>query len=201
MPPKSQSALAWPCWSRVEMAACPDVLAMPGVVVGSVLLLVLSSNPAWGESVTIPTSSTHPSDHTSTHTYTPLCPVMINKEIQGRSRANLKHEQARQHVVRTKKCTLCLVRKRHVYILFYLINNYAYKRIQFHNTFGFPPPVTPASCYLVVLVSFAKFTICPSEWLTQKMVREGLGFQNETFKIKWFSALLWCLTPTNKATI
>ncbi|XP_049417833.1 protein crumbs homolog 3a [Epinephelus fuscoguttatus] len=34
-----------PCWSRVEMAACLDV---PGVVVGSVLLLVLSSNPACG---------------------------------------------------------------------------------------------------------------------------------------------------------
>lgn len=30
------------------MAACPDVLAVPGVVVGSVLLLVLSSNPVWG---------------------------------------------------------------------------------------------------------------------------------------------------------
>ncbi|KAM6904701.1 protein crumbs homolog 3a [Xenentodon cancila] len=30
------------------MAACPDVLALPGVVVGSVLLLVLSSNPVWG---------------------------------------------------------------------------------------------------------------------------------------------------------
>ncbi|XP_044036787.1 protein crumbs homolog 3a [Siniperca chuatsi] len=46
--PKSQSALTWPCRSQVEMAACPDVLAIPGVVVGSVLLLVLSSNPVWG---------------------------------------------------------------------------------------------------------------------------------------------------------
>ncbi|XP_076609125.1 protein crumbs homolog 3a isoform X2 [Chaetodon auriga] len=46
--PKSQSALSWLCWSRVEMEACLDVLAIPGVVVGSVLLLVLSSNPAWG---------------------------------------------------------------------------------------------------------------------------------------------------------
>ncbi|XP_070780031.1 protein crumbs homolog 3a [Enoplosus armatus] len=46
--PKSQSALTWPCWSWVEMAACPDVLAVPGVVVGSVLLLVLSSDPVWG---------------------------------------------------------------------------------------------------------------------------------------------------------
>lgn len=30
------------------MAACPDVPAVPGVVVGSVLLLLLSSNPVWG---------------------------------------------------------------------------------------------------------------------------------------------------------
>ncbi|XP_036947960.1 protein crumbs homolog 3-like [Acanthopagrus latus] len=35
------------------MAACPDVPAIPGVVVGSVLLLVLSSNPVWGNSTTI----------------------------------------------------------------------------------------------------------------------------------------------------
>ncbi|KAM9345923.1 protein crumbs homolog 3a [Symphorus nematophorus] len=46
--PKSRSALTWPCWSQVEMAACPDVLARPGVVVRSVLLLVLSSNSVWG---------------------------------------------------------------------------------------------------------------------------------------------------------
>lgn len=48
MPPKSQSALlSLPCWSRVEMG--PDVLlAVPGVVVRSVLLLLLSSDPVWG---------------------------------------------------------------------------------------------------------------------------------------------------------
>nr|XP_046272617.1 protein crumbs homolog 3a [Scatophagus argus] len=46
--PKPQSAHARPCWSQVEMAACSDVLALPGVVAGSVLLLVLSSNPVWG---------------------------------------------------------------------------------------------------------------------------------------------------------
>ncbi|XP_061567515.1 protein crumbs homolog 3a [Cololabis saira] len=34
------------------MAACPDVLAVPGVVVGSVLLLVLSTNPVWGNYTT-----------------------------------------------------------------------------------------------------------------------------------------------------
>ncbi|XP_078125292.1 protein crumbs homolog 3a [Sander vitreus] len=45
--PKSQSALPLPCWSRVEMAVCPDVLAMPGVVVRSVILLALSSKPVW----------------------------------------------------------------------------------------------------------------------------------------------------------
>ncbi|KAK5856187.1 hypothetical protein PBY51_007799 [Eleginops maclovinus] len=38
------SALTLPCGSRVEMAACPDVLARPGVVVRSVILLLLSSN-------------------------------------------------------------------------------------------------------------------------------------------------------------
>lgn len=46
--PLYQSAPIWPCWSRVEMAACLDVLTIPGAVVGSVLLLVLSSNPVWG---------------------------------------------------------------------------------------------------------------------------------------------------------
>lgn len=34
------------------MAACLDVPAAPGAVVGSVLLLVLSSNPAWGNQTT-----------------------------------------------------------------------------------------------------------------------------------------------------
>lgn len=48
--PKPESALTLPCWSRVEMAACLDVLVMPGVLVRSVLLLVLSSNPVWGNS-------------------------------------------------------------------------------------------------------------------------------------------------------
>lgn len=72
MPPGSQSALAWPCWSgrKVEMAACPDVPAIPGAVVGSVLLLVLSGNPAWGNfttagnsvnsTVTVPNTTTSP---------------------------------------------------------------------------------------------------------------------------------------------
>ncbi|XP_041673011.1 protein crumbs homolog 3a [Cheilinus undulatus] len=47
--PKSQSAPTWPCWSQDEMAASLDVMAVPGgVVVGSVLLLVLSNNPVWG---------------------------------------------------------------------------------------------------------------------------------------------------------
>ncbi|XP_029946402.1 protein crumbs homolog 3a [Salarias fasciatus] len=35
------------------MAACPDELALPGAVVGSVLLLILSSNPAWGNYTTL----------------------------------------------------------------------------------------------------------------------------------------------------
>ncbi|XP_045898726.1 protein crumbs homolog 3a [Micropterus dolomieu] len=51
--PKSRSAHTRPCLSRVGMAARPDVQAIPGVVVGSVLLLVLSSNPVWGNSTTI----------------------------------------------------------------------------------------------------------------------------------------------------
>ncbi|KAK5913956.1 hypothetical protein CgunFtcFv8_008434 [Champsocephalus gunnari] len=42
------SVLTLPCWSRVEMAACLDVLARPGVVVRSVILLLLSSNPVRG---------------------------------------------------------------------------------------------------------------------------------------------------------
>ncbi|XP_056263901.1 protein crumbs homolog 3a [Pseudoliparis swirei] len=51
--PKPESALTLPCWSRVEMAACLDVLVMPGVLVRSVLLLVLSSNPVWGNYTTL----------------------------------------------------------------------------------------------------------------------------------------------------
>ncbi|KAM4598738.1 protein crumbs homolog 3a isoform 1-T2 [Polymixia lowei] len=45
-----QTTLSRPSWSRVEMAALPDILAMPGLLVGSVLLLVLGSNPVWGNS-------------------------------------------------------------------------------------------------------------------------------------------------------
>ncbi|KAK0135252.1 Protein crumbs 3 [Merluccius polli] len=49
-----------PSWSRGGMAEVPDMLAMPGLLAGGVLLLVLGSNPVWGESVTIasPTQST-----------------------------------------------------------------------------------------------------------------------------------------------
>ncbi|XP_026218293.1 protein crumbs homolog 3a [Anabas testudineus] len=46
-----------PCWSRLDMAARPDVPAVPGSAVGSVLLLVLSSNPVWGNT-TAPTDTT-----------------------------------------------------------------------------------------------------------------------------------------------
>lgn len=42
-----------PCRSRLEMAASPDVPVIPGAVVGSVLLLILSSNPAWGNNTTV----------------------------------------------------------------------------------------------------------------------------------------------------
>uniref|UniRef100_A0A3Q1G0H6 Crumbs homolog 3a n=1 Tax=Acanthochromis polyacanthus TaxID=80966 RepID=A0A3Q1G0H6_9TELE len=52
--PRPQPALTWPCRSRLEMAACPDVPVIPGAVVGSVLLLILSSNPVWGNSTTVP---------------------------------------------------------------------------------------------------------------------------------------------------
>lgn len=55
---KPNSALARPCWSQEEMAACPNVLAISRAVVGSVLLLLLSSNPVWGESGTIPSAWT-----------------------------------------------------------------------------------------------------------------------------------------------
>lgn len=52
MPSQSQPALTRPSRSRGEMAVYPDVPAVPGVVVGSVLLLVLSSNPVWGNYTT-----------------------------------------------------------------------------------------------------------------------------------------------------
>ncbi|XP_007572341.1 protein crumbs homolog 3a isoform X2 [Poecilia formosa] len=45
------------------MAACPLVLPLPEAVVGSVLLLVLSSNPVWGNSTSTtasPTNNTGP---------------------------------------------------------------------------------------------------------------------------------------------
>lgn len=56
--PQSPFILLDPSRSQVEMAtACPDELALPGVVVGSVLLLVLSSNPVSGNQ-TIPGNGT-----------------------------------------------------------------------------------------------------------------------------------------------
>uniref|UniRef100_A0A3Q2PIZ7 Crumbs homolog 3a n=1 Tax=Fundulus heteroclitus TaxID=8078 RepID=A0A3Q2PIZ7_FUNHE len=39
------------------MAACPEVLPLPEAMLGSVLLLVLSSNPVWGNFTTV--SSNH----------------------------------------------------------------------------------------------------------------------------------------------
>lgn len=61
--PRPQSALTWPCRSRLEMAASPDVPVIPGAVVGSVLLLILSSNPAWGNNTTV-ASVTHSNNTT-----------------------------------------------------------------------------------------------------------------------------------------
>ncbi|KAM3864431.1 protein crumbs homolog 3a [Diretmus argenteus] len=58
-----QSALTGPSWSRVEMAALPGILAMPGVLVGGVLLLVLGSNPVWGN-YTSTLSDTRPNNAT-----------------------------------------------------------------------------------------------------------------------------------------
>ncbi|KAG7243460.1 hypothetical protein INR49_011016 [Caranx melampygus] len=49
MPSQPQPALTRPCRSRGEMAAYLDVPAIPGVVV---LLLVLSSDPVWGNFTT-----------------------------------------------------------------------------------------------------------------------------------------------------
>ncbi|XP_071328916.1 protein crumbs homolog 3a [Trachinotus anak] len=60
MPFEPQPALTRPCWPRAEMAAYPDVPAIPGVVVGSVLLIILSSNPVWGNFTT-------PATHTSSN--------------------------------------------------------------------------------------------------------------------------------------
>lgn len=75
---KSQSALAWPCWSRVEMAACPDVFTIPGVVVGSVLLLVLSSNPVWGQYMFPSVRNTsHPTNTTETNIAAIVAPTVI----------------------------------------------------------------------------------------------------------------------------
>lgn len=41
--------------SQEEMAACP---AIPRAVVGSILLLIMSTNPVWGESETVPPAIT-----------------------------------------------------------------------------------------------------------------------------------------------
>ncbi|XP_029914208.1 protein crumbs homolog 3a [Myripristis murdjan] len=60
---RCQSTLARPSWSQVEMAALPDVLAMPGLLIGSVLVLVLGSNPVWGN-FTTPTG--RPSNNSTT---------------------------------------------------------------------------------------------------------------------------------------
>ncbi|XP_029364578.1 protein crumbs homolog 3a [Echeneis naucrates] len=54
----SQPALSQPSWPRVEMAPYSDVPVLRGVVVRSVLLLVLSHNPVWGNTTT-PASDTN----------------------------------------------------------------------------------------------------------------------------------------------
>ncbi|XP_041862370.1 protein crumbs homolog 3a [Melanotaenia boesemani] len=51
--PMSQPVFIWLGRSRVEMAECMGLLAVPGSVVGSVLLLILSSYPVWGNSTII----------------------------------------------------------------------------------------------------------------------------------------------------
>lgn len=43
------------------MAACPDVLPIPGLVVGSVILLLLNSNAVWGN-YTVVTPETRSND-------------------------------------------------------------------------------------------------------------------------------------------
>lgn len=43
------------------MAACPDVLPIPGLVVGSVILLLLNSNAVWGN-YTVDTRETRSND-------------------------------------------------------------------------------------------------------------------------------------------
>lgn len=76
--PKSQPALAWPCWSRVEMAVCPDVLTTPGVVVGSVLLLAVSSNPVWGDYMrSALRNNTNPNNTTDTNIAAIVAPTVI----------------------------------------------------------------------------------------------------------------------------
>lgn len=87
MPPLYQCAPIWPCWSRVEMAACLDVLTIPGAVVGSVLLLALSSNPVWGELeafLSTPIQISQPFDHTCAHAHIKnlLHPVMTHKKLR-----------------------------------------------------------------------------------------------------------------------
>ncbi|XP_026180543.1 protein crumbs homolog 3a [Mastacembelus armatus] len=61
----SPSPVTWLYWSHADMAVCPDVLANPGVMFGSVLLIVLSSNPVWGNfniSTNATTQNTHGSN-------------------------------------------------------------------------------------------------------------------------------------------
>ncbi|KAM4717245.1 protein crumbs homolog 3a isoform 1-T2 [Anableps anableps] len=52
-----------PSVGPAEMAACLEGLPIPEAMVGSVLLLVLSSNPVWGNSTVIP-SVTSPNNNT-----------------------------------------------------------------------------------------------------------------------------------------
>ncbi|XP_056144018.1 protein crumbs homolog 3a [Lampris incognitus] len=58
-----RSTLTRPSWSRAEMAPLPDILRMPGLLVGSALLLILGSNPVWGNNTTT-TSTSSPSTTT-----------------------------------------------------------------------------------------------------------------------------------------
>uniref|UniRef100_A0A3Q3WJ72 Uncharacterized protein n=1 Tax=Mola mola TaxID=94237 RepID=A0A3Q3WJ72_MOLML len=85
------------------MAPCPGALALPRAVLGSVLLLVLSSSPTWGESVAI-----RPSLSLRKHSGPAPHPAFIKY-----SRAILKHAQA-LHTLASAVLAwlLCVVKKK-----------------------------------------------------------------------------------------
>lgn len=67
-----------PGWGWLEMAFLPDMMALPGLLAGSVLLLVLASNPVWGENSSTTTApTTSPTSNPGPNIAAIVAPIVI----------------------------------------------------------------------------------------------------------------------------